>query len=489
MNFRPFALGLLLAFAASSPAEPRPNLLLIYADDLGWKDPAFQGHSFHETPRIDAMAKEGMIFGHAYAGAGNCAPSRACLHSGTYTPRHHVFAVGRTDRGPRKSQRLVPIPNKSGLSSETETLAETLRAGGYKTGIFGKWHLDGPEGATPSEQGFEVVFDPRKGGANKRLEQPDDPKGAFSITREALAFISQSAGEKKPFFAFVSHHAIHTALEARPATLERFKAKKAGGSPAHALYAACLYDLDASVGELLDGLEKLGLADDTLIVFTSDNGATNQSPQEPLRGNKGGYYEGGIRVPMLARWPGKVPGGSRFDEPAHQVDIYPTFLAAAGLPVPSGKVLDGRDLLPVLRERAKAPDRALFWHFPGYLDNPVLRGRPGDVQLGFRTRPVSVIRKGPWKLHLFHEEWLLDGGRERLPGNGAIELYDLAADPGEKQDLVATQPGKRDELLGELLAWIEKTRAPLPTEKNPAYQSASAAGKKKKAAPGPTAKP
>lgn len=470
----------LLLCAGSLRSEGKPNLLLIYADDLGWKDPAYQGHSFHETPRLDTMAREGMIFGQAYAGAGNCSPSRACLHSGTYTPRHHVFAVGRTDRGPVKSQRLIPIPNKSGLAPSTETLAETLRAGGYSTGIFGKWHLDGPQGASPADQGFEVVFDPRKGAANKRMERPDDPKGAFSITQEALAFMDQSVAGKKPFFAFVSHHAIHTALEARPATLERFRAKKPGGTPGDALYAACLYDLDASVGILLDGLEKRGLSRDTLVIFTSDNGATNQSPQEPLRGNKGGYYEGGIRIPMLARWPGRVPAGSRFDEPVHQVDLYPTFLAAAGLPVPSGKTLDGVDLMPALERKAAPVKRSLFWHFPGYLDSPVLRGRPGDVELGFRTRPVSVIRKGPWKLHLFHEEWILDGGREKLPGNGAVELYDIAADEGERRDLAPSNPEIRDELLEELLAWIKATDAPLPTEENPAYR---AEGRRKKSPP------
>lgn len=460
-------LGIEILLATTEP-QARPNILLIYADDLGWKDPSYQGHPQHETPHLDRLAAGGMIFHAGYAGAGNCAPSRACLLSGSYTPRHRVFYVGANNRGSQRSQRLIAMPGRSGLPAEVRTVAEVLRDAGYATGIFGKWHLAGPDGENAGNQGFEVVVDPRAHSPNRFRDEPQDPKGAFTITREALEFMDRSKAAGKPFFAFVSHHAIHAALEARPATLNRFR--KVCDDPGAALYAACLADLDASVGLLLEGLGQRGLAGDTLVVFSSDNGATKESPQEPLRGNKGGYYEGGIRVPMLVRWPGRTRSGSICRVPVHQVDLFPTFLAAAGIPVPAGIPLDGVDLSGLLAGADPAP-RALFWHFPGYLDGPVLRGRPGDVALGFRTRPVSVIRKGDWKLHLFHEEWVLDGGAAGLPASGAVELYHLGKDEGEHRDLAAEEPAKRDELLRDLLRWMEAVEAPLPEARNPAYRT------------------
>jgi arylsulfatase A-like enzyme len=410
-------LATVLTHAASSAPLP-PNIVLIYADDLGWKDVGYNGSDFHETPHIDRLAREGMVFHHGYAGAGNCAPSRACLLSGTYTPRHHVYAVNSTDRGPKKSQRLIPALNRSGLAKAETTIADALKAAGYATGIFGKWHLSGTDGAEPSEQGFDVVFDSQEGSPNPWRDRPTDPKGVFSITRAAGDFMERSKADGKPFFAFVSHHAIHSALEARPESLAKFKAKPPGKQHKHALYAACTYDLDAGVGELIGKIRALGIAENTLVIFTSDNGGTQQSSQEPLRGSKGGYYDGGIREPFIAWQPGTIQPGES-DVPVHQVDLFPTFLAAAKSEAPEGKILDGENLLPILTGSGRLEREAIFWHFPGYLDRPVIRGREGDVKLGFRTRPVSVIRKGDWKLHLFHEEWVLDGGRDGLPGNGS----------------------------------------------------------------------
>ena len=446
-----------------SRAADRPNLLFIYADDLGWKDVGYQGSDFYETPNIDRLAQQGMVFTQAYAGAGNCAPSRAVLLSGQYTPRHGVYAVDDTDRGPKQLMRMIPIPNRSGLPRSTVTMADALKAAGYATGIFGKWHLAGPDGATPSEQGFDVVFDSRAPNPNARRDEPDDPKGIYSLTREAIAFIEKN--RNRPFFAFVSHHAIHTALEARPSSLARFKAKKPGRQHQAPLYAACLYDFDDGVGLLLAKLEQLGLDKNTLVVFMSDNGGTQQSSQEPLRGSKGGYYEGGIREPLIVRWPGVVTAGARSTVPVHNVDFYPTFLAAAGADLPSGHTLDGESLLPLLNGNDTLRREAIFWHFPGYLDTPVIRGRDPV----FRTRPVSVIRKGDWKLHLYHEEWQLDGGRGKIATNRAVELYNIASDIGERRDLANAEPRKRDELLDGLLAWLRATNAPLPVERNSGY--------------------
>ncbi len=471
--------GLAFVGAGFAASDNRPNIVLIFADDLGWKDVGFNGADYYETPHLDRMAKEGMVFHNAYAAAGNCAPSRACLLSGNYTPRHHVYAVGSTDRGAKASQRLVPIPNRNGLAKENITMADALKAAGYKTGHFGKWHLAGKGGALPREQGFDVSFDSfgegelPEGSEGNKKGPPADPKGVFTLTRKALEFIE--ANKDGPFFCFVAHHAIHTPLQGRPETVAKFEAKKPGAQHSNAMYAACTYDLDASVGLLLQKLKDLGLDNNTLVVFTSDNGALQTSSQEPLRGSKGGYYEGGIREPFVARWPGVIKPGSEAQVPIINVDLYPTFLAVAGASAPAGKILDGENLLPLFQAQGEMRREAIFWHFPGYLDNPVLRGRESDVRLGFRSRPVSVIRKGDWKLHLFHEEWQLDGGRAQLATNQAVELYNLRDDLGERTDLATRNPAKRDELLTDLFAWMKRTDALLPSERNPAYAAAAAA--------------
>jgi arylsulfatase A-like enzyme len=311
-----------------------------------------------------------------------------------------------------------------------------------------------------------VVMDSQEGNPNTRRDRPEDPKGIFSITRAAGEFMEKNKRDGKPFFVFVSHHAIHGALEARPASLAKFEAKPKGEQHKHALYAACTYDLDAGVGMLLAKIDELNIATNTLVIFTSDNGATQQSSQEPLRGSKGGYYEGGIREPFLARWTGVTPRGAKCEVPISNVDLFPTFLAAAGAPVPEGKILDGESLLPLLRGDGALKRQAIFWHFPGYLDNPVIRGRDPV----FRTRPVSVIRKGDWKLHLYHEEWQLDGGRARLANNDAVELYNLRLDIGERKNVALDEQRKRNELLDDLLAWMKAADALMPTEKNPAYR-------------------
>jgi len=457
---------------AAAAGKTRPNIVLIFADDLGWKDVGYQGSDFYETPNIDRLARQGMVFTAGYAAAGNCAPSRACLLSGQYTPRHSVYAVQSTERGPKNLMRMVPIPNKTDLASENVTMAEALKAAGYATACFGKWHLGSSnKGTGPENQGFDTLGLVRHG-----YNSPDknDPKGIFTITKAACDFIEKN--KDRPFFAYVSHFAIHTALQARKETLDRFKQKTPGTQHKNALYAACTYDLDTGVGLLLGKLADLGLEENTLVVFTSDNGGTGQSSQEPLRGNKGCYYEGGTREPFIARWPGVTKPGSKCNVPVINLDLYPTFLDAAGAPVPEGKVLDGESLVPLLRGEKTLRRQAIFWHFPGYLNSPVTRGRDPV----FRTRPVSVIHKGDWKLHLYHEEWVLDGGRAALTTNNAVELYNLADDIGERKNLVMEQPEKRDELLDDLLAWFDAVKAPLPSERNPDYDPDQAAETKKK---------
>ncbi|MCB1234600.1 MAG: sulfatase, partial [Verrucomicrobiae bacterium] len=368
------SIAVLCGAAFACHAADRPNIVLIFADDLGWKDVGYQGSDFMETPNLDRLATEGMVFTAGYAAAGNCAPSRACLISGNYTPRHHVYAVGSTDRGFKPQHRLIPIPNKGGLAPENVTVADALKAAGYATGHFGKWHLAGKDGAKPTEQGFDVSYDSfgegevKEGSEGNQAGPPEDPKGVYTLTRKACEFIE--AHRDGPFFCYLAHHAIHSPLQGRPDTLAYFKNKTPGAQHSNPLYAACTYDLDDSVGVLLAKLKELGLEKNTLLVFTSDNGGTQASSQEPLRGNKGSYYEGGIREPFIVRWPGVVPPGSKCDVPVINLDLYPTFLDAAGAPVPAGKTLDGESLLPLLRgaEGGALKRPAIFWHFPGYLD-------------------------------------------------------------------------------------------------------------------------
>lgn len=461
-----FKTGLLLALAgvafAHAVEKRPPNIVLILADDLGYRDVGFQnGDGFIETPNIDRLSKQGMVFTDAYAGAANCAPSRACLMSGQYTPRHGVYAVGTTDRGPMDQARLTPVPNREDLAPEIVTMAEALQARGYATGHFGKWHLGNEaQGAGPSQQGFSAggVSPPKGKGASGSEEF--DPKAIHAISQAACEFMT--ANKEKPFFAYIAHHGIHGPLEAKPGTLARFKDKAATAKQPHVspLYAACTYDFDAGVGEVLNKLDELGLVDNTVVVFTSDNGGTPASINEPLRGAKGAYYEAGIREPFTVRWPGVVKAGSTCKVPIINQDLYPTFLKIAGAATLPSQ-LDGADLTSLLKGKGGLNRESIFWQFPGYLDRAVPRGRDPV----FRTRPVTVIRKGDWKLFLYHEEWLLDGGKDKLDSNGAVELYNLREDLSERHDLARRNKTKRDELLGDVLAWLKRTGAPMPALK------------------------
>ncbi|MDZ7639426.1 MAG: sulfatase [Bryobacterales bacterium] len=468
-----------LAFAPpalKAQAKRPPNIVFLFADDLGWRDVPFNGSDFMETPRLDALRREGVAFTNAYASAANCAPSRACMLSGQYTPRHGVYAVGSTKRGPVEEMRLEPVPNEDRLSPEKITFAEALREAGYITGLFGKWHLGNNRGSEPMAQGFNVYYDSRFPDPNRKRDMPDDPKGLFSIAAAACSFMETN--RERPFLCYIAQHAIHTNLEARPGSLKKFQAKPKGKQHGAAMYAACTYDLDAAVGVVLDKLKELGLEENTVVLFTSDNGGTQQSSQEPLRGSKGGYYEGGIREPMLVRWPGVTKPGSVCETPVTNIDFYPTFLAIANGKPAGDDPLDGESLVPLFGGDRALEDRAIYWHFPGYLDDPVVRGRDPL----FRTRPVTAMRKGDWKLLLYHEEWQLDGGWEKRDANAAVELYNLREDVGERADLALANPAQRDAMIREMLAWMKQSGATMPAVPNPGY--APSPGVKRIPAPG-----
>ncbi len=461
-----------------------PNILFILIDDMGWRDLGCYGSTFYETPNIDALAAESMVFTDAYAACPVCSPTRASILSGRYPAR-----VGLTDwidvnkwlhpcRG-----RLVDAPYIDHLPSEEVSLAQALRDGGYQTWHAGKWHLGGPA-FYPEKHGFDVNV----GGSDwghpmhgyfSPYEMPnltDGPENEYltdRLTDEVIALI-EGAGEQ-PFFLHLSHYAVHTPIEAKPDDVERFRAKAAASGldkqPALAegdwyptenkrhlrilrrivqsdpVYAAMVYNLDWNIGRLLGALDASGKRDNTMVVFTSDNGglATSESSptcNAPLCEGKGWMYEGGVREPLIVRWPGVTEGGSICSEPVTSPDFYPTFLEAADLPLRPKQHADGVSLLPLLHGEASLDRDALFWHYPHY-------GNQGGT-------PGSSIRCGDHKLIEFFED-------------GRLELYNLRDDLSETRDLAHEEPELADTMQRKLAGWREAVEAKLPT-KNPDYQ-------------------
>ncbi len=461
----------LLCSAAS--AADRPNIVLIFIDDMGWTDTGYNGSDLYETPNIDALAASGMTFTNAYAAAGNCEPSRACLISGQYTPRHHMYAVSSTNRGPKDKMRVRPIPNINSLPVENVTVADALKDAGYATAMFGKWHLGKQSPHLPADQGFDDT-DEMPPPKTAEFARTGDPKNIFRITDGACQFMEKH--QDGPFFVYIAHHATHMGIQAKPATHAHFDQKGPGTQHQNTKFAAMNSDMDTGVGKVLAKIKSLGIDDNTAVFFTSDNGGLPQSPQTPLRGFKGMYYEGGIRVPMIVRLPGKVAAGSKSPVPVVNTDLYPTFLDLAGVATPKDKILDGESLVPLMTGSTPLKRKSVFWHFPGYLDGP----NPGSRDAIFRTRPVTVIRKGDWKLHLFHEEWSLDGGRESVDMNKSVEMYNLADDISEKKNLATSNPSMREQLLDELLAWKKSIGATFASEANDAYVAGDFPKKKKR---------
>ncbi len=442
-------------------AETKPNIVFILIDDLGWKDVGFMGSEYYETPNIDRLAKSGMIFTQAYANASNSAPTRACLLTGQYTPRHGLYTVANPDRGKAENRRLIPIANREEIPTGKITINEALEPAGYKTAAIGKWHI----GHTPAEHGFDVGFDREKlgyigGHFNKNGDYLTD-----QLTDEAIKFIRENNPQKtgKPFFLYLAHHAVHTPIQAKENITTRYAEKTSINCHNNPSYAAMIQSVDESVARVTQTLTQLGLSENTLLIFFSDNGGHGSfTCQKPLRGGKGMYYEGGIREPMFAYWPNEIKPGSVCEVPVISTDFYPTFLEIAGIKKPENYILDGVTILPLLKGEKSIDRQKLFWHFPAYLE--AYSGLMEDSRdTIFRSRPVSVIRKGDWKLLMFHEEWILDGGRERITDNFSVELYYLKNDLGERENLCNKEPEKRDELLEDLLEWMRETNAPVPS--------------------------
>lgn len=441
----------------------KPNILLILVDDMGYKDTGYTGSDYYETPVIDSLANQSMRFTNAYACAGNSAPSRACLLSGQYTPRHGIFAVWSTERGPKEQMRLNPVPNadEERLPIDNYTMGDAMKAAGYATGMVGKWHLGGGPGFGPTDRGFDLGY-VDKIPHKKDFEKTNDPKNVFKEVGMICNFMEESVRKGSPFFAYLPFHAVHQGWQARKETIEYFESKPKGKNHKNSLMAGMIKNMDEAIGELVQKMKVLGIDDNTVIIFTSDNGGLPGSSQAPLRSYKGTFYEGGIRVPLFIHYPGKIKPGDNHT-PVINADLYPTCVEFAVSQVPENKILDGKSLVPILNGKKKTIDRpALFWHFPGYLDKPYPQSRESEY---FRQRPSSVIRKGDWKLILYYEEWLLDGGKEKLNTNNAVELFNLRDDLSETRNMASINKSKRDELLGDLLQWLDRTKAPLPSIK------------------------
>ena len=426
----------------SASPKKKPNFVFIFTDDLGWKDLSFMGSRYYQTPNIDKLAGESVIFTSAYSNAPNCAPTRACLMSGQYTPRHGIYTVGTSERGQANLRKLIPTPNTTNLDSKIATIPETLKTGGYTSACIGKWHLGNKKPYRPQDQGFDVEFQRKHGGHFSK----DGQYLTDRLTDEAIKFIE--ANKDRPFFLYLSHHAVHTPIQAKQEIVEKYKKKKPSNGHNNPTYAAMIESVDDSVAGVMDKLDELELTDNTVVFFFSDNGGhANATSMAPLRGSKGMLYEGGIRVPMFVRWPDKVKPDSVCDVPVIGIDFYPTMLEMAGVPKPSGHILDGRSIVPLLNGAKNLKREAIFWHFPAYLESY------NQKQWPWRTTPAGAVRQGDWKLIEFFED-------------GKIELYNLKDDIGEKNDLAGTMPDKAEQLHRMLVEW----RSPGSRREEPAIR-------------------
>ena len=430
--------------SAQAEAETRmPNVLFILVDDLGWRNLGCYGHTIHETPRLDALAKRGMRFTDAYAACPICAPSRAAIMTGKF-PSNTGFVdnyehqlIGKT---------LQRTKERQSLQTEEVTLAEAFKAGGYQTGFVGKWHLSGTnESCLPTDQGFDINVaggwwgHPR--GKNgffspyKMFALEDGPKGEYltdRLTSEAIGVMGRFAKQDKPWLLYMSYYTVHAPFHSKPEKTKKYadKAREAGVKKFNARYAGMVESMDENIGRLLDWLDDKGLRDDTIVVFTSDNGGhIGATSNRPLRSHKGALYEGGIRVPCIIDWPGVIQPGSESRVPIHGVDFYATLLAMTGQAQRPENHADSTNLVPLLQGEKDFERGPMIWHYPV--------GVPHIAH----SKPGSVIRDGDWKFLRFNED-----GRE--------ELYNLREDTGELKNLLNNRPEKTAELRARLDALL-----------------------------------
>jgi arylsulfatase A-like enzyme len=452
--------------SSKAPAAEGLNIVLFLIDDLGWMDVGCNGSTYYRTPNIDRLAREGARFTDAYSACAVCSPTRAAILTGKYPARLMLTDWLPSGRWNPKA-RLREGRFLRGLPLEEVTLAEALREAGYRTASIGKWHLGSEPFSLPEHHGFDVnvagnahgapgnYFFPYDGnwaipttGLRARWNVlPDGEPGEYltdRLTDEAVAFIR--ANHKSPFFLYFPHYAVHTPLQAKEDMVARYEQVPEDQRQGKPVYAAMVESVDASVGRVLATLEHLSLEKNTVVIFTSDNGGFyNATSNAPLRANKGAYYEGAIRVPLIIKWPGVSRAASMVAEPVTSSDLYPTCLAAASQPPRPNQHLDGMNLQPLLRGEVSLGREAIFWHYPHYNSHP-------------SSVPSSVIRKGPWKLiETFDPE--------------GVELYNLAEDLSETRNLVGERPGLVNELRQELDAWRRDVGAEM-MRPNPEYDPA-----------------
>lgn len=446
--------------------NPKPNIVFIMADDLGWTDLPCYGNKFNEAPHIDQLAQKGVIFTNAYSAGAVSSPTRASIMSGQYPARVGIidFIVGHWRT---YEKMMVPVNRTQYLPDEIITIAETLKGAGYKTGYYGKWHLGLLDEHHPMKQGFDdakiangkfynVEFKPKASGEQKNRFNE-------SITDFGVQFMEQN--KNQPFFLFLSHYDVHVQLDADDYLIQKYlKKPKVEGYPSNAVYAAMIEHLDQSVGRIQRKLKDLGIDKNTLIIFFSDNGGLNMrydkapliadnkqhyykndsllfiaSSNKPLRDEKGSLYEGGIRVPLIISWPQKIEGAKKSEMPITSVDFYPALSRLSDAHLPDDQIFDGVDFISDLIEEKENSDRAIFWHYPVY----------------HHSVPASAVRKGDWKLIEFLDD-------------NHVELYNLKSDIGESKDLSHEITEKTHELKKLLSEWRTKVSAPMPLP-NPAF--------------------
>ena len=409
---------------ASRPARP-PNIVFILCDDLGINDLHCYGRMDHHTPNLDRLATQGLRFTTAYCAQPICSPSRAAILTGKTPARLHLttFLPGRPDC---VSQKVLHPEIEMQVPLSERTLPDYFNAAGYTCGAFGKWHVGGV-GFGPLEHGFAVYH---AGKAETKPSATEGGKGEYDLTRAAMQFIE--ANRDRPFLVYLAHNAPHIPYTAQPARIAH------NPTAFEPVYAGVIETVDDTVGLVLAKLDALNLAANTIVVFTSDNGGLHVpegghrrvTHNTPYRAGKGFVYEGGLRIPLIIRWPGHVPVGQVVDDPVINTDWVPTLLALAGQPVPAG--LDGVSLAAVMTGRGPAPRRSLFWHFPHYTNQG--------------SRPSGAMREDDWMLVEYYDE-------------AKVELYDLGRDAGEGRDLAAQQPARVTRMRTALAAWRKEVNA------------------------------
>jgi arylsulfatase A-like enzyme len=464
MDRRTFLSACAGAFTGA-PAVPKLNFVFFLFDDLGWADVGYQGSDFYETPNIDRLASEGMRFSDAYAACPVCSPTRAAIMTGKYPARLGLtnFIPGQQTR---RYTRVLAPEFRQELPLEETTIAEALHTAGYASASVGKWHLGGAPNY-PDKQGFDIAF--VTGGrhlspgwnVNPPHQPAADQDRTDRITSEGESFLERN--RERPFFLYLPYHLPHIPLEAREPLVEKYKAKLndprfrgrrdlPGPSQNNPEYAAMIENADTAVGKILRKLENVGLRDQTVVIFTSDNGGLTApefrnrpvTSNAPLREGKGHVFEGGIRVPLAVRWPRVVNPGSSCDVPVSSIDFYPTMLDIASVRDVAGHAQDGASFVPLLKGGSRPRRDALYWHYPHYSNQG---GTPG-----------GAVRSGDYKLIEFYDDH-------------HVELYNLATDVGENTDLAGRMPDKARALRRMLHDWRRSVNAAMP-KPNPAHDAA-----------------